>query len=155
MKKQTVYVFLSMFVMACGLSACGGKKSNKTANTTAEVTDSLPPQGITDRPVFTFVTDSHDFGQVEEGELVKRSYRFTNTGTAPLIISDASAQCGCTVPQFPKNPVAVGETNEIVVHFNSKERTGIQNKEITITANTEPTLTVLTLRGEVVKKSNP
>lgn len=98
-----------------------------------------------------FTESTFDFGTIDEGEKVSHVYKFKNTGTEPLIIKDAKGSCGCTVPQWPKEPVAVGETGEMLVEFNSKGKSGAQNKRVTITANTNPGQTFINIKGEVIK----
>ncbi len=96
----------------------------------------------------TFDESSFDFGSISKGEKVNHSYTFTNTGSEPLIITNAKASCGCTVPDWPKEPIAPGEGGEIPVVFDGRS-VGNQNKTITITANTNPPKTRLTIRGKV------
>lgn len=96
----------------------------------------------------TFDESSFDFGSIKKGEKVNHSYTFTNTGSEPLIITNAKASCGCTVPDWPKEPIAPGEGGEIPVVFDGRSA-GNQNKTITITANTNPPKTRLTIRGKV------
>lgn len=102
----------------------------------------------TPKTEISFSESSHDFGTITKGENVEYSYSFTNTGDEPLIITNAKASCGCTVPDWPKEPIAPGEGGEIPVVFNGRS-TGTQNKTITITANTNPPKTRLTIRGVV------
>ncbi|MEM8526728.1 MAG: DUF1573 domain-containing protein [Bacteroidota bacterium] len=97
----------------------------------------------------TFEEMTYDFGSVAEGEKVRHVYKFKNTGDEPLVISNARGSCGCTVPQWPQEAIAPGESNEIVVEFNSKGKPGPQTKTVTITANTEPVTTKLTIKGTV------
>ncbi len=104
-------------------------------------------------PKFEFAEMEHDFGAINEGEVVQHTFSFTNTGEAPLVIQNASASCGCTVPQWPKEPVAVGETGEIQVRFDSSNKPGMQNKTIRITANTDPATTTLRIKSNVTPKS--
>jgi hypothetical protein len=104
------------------------------------------------KATFEFQETDHDFGTINEGELVKHVFTFKNIGEAPLIIRNAQATCGCTVPEWPKQPVAVGETGEILVQFNSNNRTNIQHKVVTITANTDPATTRLTIKANVLPK---
>ena len=92
-----------------------------------------------------------DFGKVTEGEVVKHTYKFTNTGSEPLIVTDARSTCGCTVPKKPTEPIPPGETGEITVEFNSRSRVGQQSKPIHVTAHTNPASITLTLKGEVLK----
>lgn len=106
-------------------------------------------------PAFEFVEESHDFGAIKEGDVVEHVFKFKNTGEAPLIISSATASCGCTVPVWPKEPIAVGEEGEIQVRFNSKGKSGNNNKTVTITANTYPKTSKLNIKAVVEKDENP
>ena len=103
-------------------------------------------------PSFEFTEELHDFGTINDGDVVEHTFAFTNTGQAPLIISDAKATCGCTVPEWPKEPIPVGESGEIKVRFNSKGKPGIQNKTVTLTANTWPATTRVRIKANVVKE---
>jgi len=85
----------------------------------------------------TFDEASHDFGTITEGEVVSTTFNFTNTGKVDLLIVDARGSCGCTVPKFPKNvPIAPGEKGEILVSFDSNNKPNLQQKTVTISANT-------------------
>ncbi len=97
----------------------------------------------------TFKETTFDYGKVKDGDVVKHAYKFTNSGKEPLIISDAKGSCGCTVPTWPKDPIAPGGTGEIMVEFSSKGKLGPQSKKVTLTANTNPAQTFLTIKGEV------
>jgi hypothetical protein len=96
-----------------------------------------------------------DFGTIDEGEIVKHSYKFKNTGTEPLVISNCKGSCGCTVPTWPKEPIPPGGEGEIKVEFNSKGKPGPQSKRVTVTANTIPTETFIEIKGEVRGKEQP
>ncbi|MGB3616703.1 MAG: DUF1573 domain-containing protein [Catalinimonas sp.] len=98
----------------------------------------------------SFPETTHNFGRVVAGQKVRHTYTFENTGAAPLLIESASASCGCTVPDWPKTPIAPGESGEIKVEFNSSGRVGQQSKTVTIRANTQPNQTQLLLTGEVL-----
>lgn len=98
---------------------------------------------------FLFEESSFDFGKIKQGDIVKHSFKFKNDGENPLIITAAQASCGCTVPEYPKEPIAPGESGEILVQFNSTGKMGAQNKTVQITANTLPNTTTLVLKGEV------
>jgi len=100
-------------------------------------------------PVMKFETASHDFGTIQEGQIITRTFSFTNTGKTPLIIENAVASCGCTVPDWPRKPVASGAKADIKVEFNSRGKAGPQQKTITIYANTQPRESVLLLVGAV------
>ena len=101
-------------------------------------------------PAFTFKKEEHDFGILIDGEKVTYSFQFTNSGDAPLIISNAKGSCGCTVPNYPKEPIAPGATASIDVTFDSKGRTGKQSKAVTLTANTNPNRKVIRIHSEVI-----
>jgi hypothetical protein len=100
--------------------------------------------------VISFEETDYDFGTVQEGDIVNYTFKFTNTGSAPLLISKATATCGCTVPQWPKEPVGIGETGEIQVKFNTKNRRNMQTKYVNINANTKPAVTRLKISGNVL-----
>lgn len=92
------------------------------------------------------------YGEVEAGAIVTHTFKFKNTGKAPLMISHAKSTCGCTVPEWPKEPIQVGGTGEIFVKFDTKKKEAYQTKPIFIQANTHPTETTLYLMGKVRKK---
>lgn len=91
----------------------------------------------------------HDFGKVERESKSTTVFTFTNTGNEPLIIENAKGSCGCTVPKWPKEPVMPGKTAEMEVTFDSGKKKGSQNKKVTITANTIPKTTQLTILADV------
>lgn len=96
-------------------------------------------------------SDSYDFGEIKEGEKVEHEFTFTNTGNEPLIISKVQASCGCTTPEYSKNPIAPGEAGKVKVVFNSAGQSGKQHKVITVTSNAASPNALLHLRGEVTK----
>jgi len=97
----------------------------------------------------SFDESVYDFGFVMEGDTVYHEFSFTNTGKAPLLITDARSTCGCTVPEWPKEPIAPGETSMISARFDTKNKIGRQTKEVTIYANTLPTANKVKLIGIV------
>lgn len=103
-------------------------------------------------PVISFDRAEHDFGTIEQGTPQETVFTFTNTGTGPLIITDATSSCGCTVPQYPKNtPVAPGDTGEMVVKFNGSGQNQV-TKTITVKANTEKGQEILRIKAFVNPK---
>ena len=94
-----------------------------------------------------------DFGTVNEGVVVEHEFSFTNTGTVPLIISTANSTCGCTIPDWPKEPVAPGESGKISVRFNTQGKINQQTKPVSIFANTYPNETKVYLKGNVKPKN--
>lgn len=123
--------------------------SGSTPMATPVVTPEAEPIPDGPLPSIIFAESDYDFGTVSEGDIVEHTFSFTNTGEAPLIISNATASCGCTVPDWPRDPIAVGETGVISVKFDSKGKPGNQNKTVSITANTNPRVTRLQIRGMV------
>ena len=91
----------------------------------------------------------HDFGVIDEGDVVVHRFQFTNTGAEPLVLNKCKGSCGCTVPECPKDPIAPGETGSIEVKFNSKGKKNKQTKKVTVTANTDPAQTILTINAQV------
>lgn len=100
-------------------------------------------------PILKWKENVYDFGVVFEGDVVTREYHFTNTGTAPLLINRATSTCGCTVPEWPKTPIAPDSTGSITVKFNTLNKPGAQSKEVTIFANTFPNSSKLVIKGMV------
>ena len=103
-------------------------------------------------PEITFETLEHDFGKIIEGDKVDYDFKFTNTGEAPLIISEVKASCGCTTPSWPKGVIKPGESDIIKVVYNSKGHPGTFSKGIVVTSNTYPNQIVLKISGVVFKK---
>lgn len=86
-------------------------------------------------PQITFATSSHDFGDIVQGDKVNYVFKFENTGTEPLILSNVLTTCGCTATSWPREPLAPGEEGEIAVSFNSAGKMGKQNKVVTVVSN--------------------
>lgn len=102
-----------------------------------------------------FIEDSHDFGNIKEGTQATYEFKFTNTGTEPLILSDVRPSCGCTTPEWTREPIAPGATGVIKAIFNSNGRPGSFNKSITVTSNAASGQKVITFRGFVEAATQP
>ncbi|MBI5917553.1 MAG: DUF1573 domain-containing protein [Bacteroidetes bacterium] len=102
----------------------------------------------------SFTETEFNFGKVKAGEKVQHEYSFKNTGKEPLVISNAKGSCGCTVPVWPKEPIAPGSTAKIKVEFDSKGKSGPQTKQVTITANTDPPQSIIYIKGDVIADPN-
>ncbi len=97
-----------------------------------------------------FEETGFDFGTVTDGDLVSKVFTFENTGDTDLILLNVKGSCGCTVPEdWPKHPIAPGDSGEIKVTFNSANRVGKIRKTVRIEANTLPTVTMLAITGIV------
>ena len=140
---------------AIGISlySCDVRTKDKIADNTANLKASKAPHDSA-APTTVHIIDSvFDFGKVEDGEMVKFSYRFVNAGTQPLIISNVSASCGCTVPEKPEEPIKPGDTGYIKVQFNSEGRVGVTHKTVSVQSNAQPAFPELLLKGEVLAKA--
>jgi len=125
------------------IAACNSNQTTNTTTTTANAAN---------LPVMKFEKETYDFGKIKQGDKVTYDFKFTNMGKSPLIITAAVATCGCTTPEYPKTPVKPGEGGVIHVTFDSAGKQGLQDKMITITANTNPAQSREHLIGEVLKK---
>lgn len=94
-----------------------------------------PQSEPVDGPQITFAENSHDFGDIEQGEKVNYVFKFENSGTEPLILSNVLTTCGCTATSWPRDPLAPGDEGEIAVSFNSAGKMGKQNKVVTVVSN--------------------
>ena len=150
---KNIWIVILSLVLA---ASCGdmAKKVNDVEHLSTDlVTNSKTAEvGAQEQamPSFSFEKEDHDFGILIDGEKVAYSFRFTNSGDAPLIISNAKGSCGCTVPNYPKEPIAPGATGSIDVTFDSKGRSGKQSKAVTLTANTNPNTKVIRIHSEVI-----
>ena len=145
--KNIIKVLLVILVSSCGsqvsdLELRVAKLETEIASMRKGGVSSAVPTGAF--PKFSFQEEEHNFGH---------TFKFTNSGEAPLIISKASAACGCTVPQWPRQPIPVGGSGEIKVQFDSSNKPGMQNKVVTITANTESKVKKLLIRAQVGPRS--
>lgn len=125
-------------------------KALQTGETT-EVSTTEVKSG--EEPVMTFEESEFDFGDIAQGEKVEHVFTFTNTGKSDLVITDAKGSCGCTVPDYKKEPIKPGEKSTMKVTFDSAGKTGLQQKTVTITANTATGNELLTIKGSVTPKS--
>ncbi|HOY32685.1 MAG TPA: DUF1573 domain-containing protein [Bacteroidales bacterium] len=143
--KVYIVFFASLMFFSCGNDT--DKISTELVNNPNSASGNVD---LSKLPVFQFNTEEHDFGRISEGEKVSFTFKFKNSGKSDLIISDAKATCGCTVADYPKTPIKPGEESGISISFNSEGRRGIQNKSVTLVANTQPNTKVLTIKAEIV-----
>ncbi|HRV53039.1 MAG: DUF1573 domain-containing protein [Bacteroidetes bacterium] len=148
------FIVIFLFIVFCiGCKPDSGNKkvdpeliNNPVSATSTEDTSKIP--------VFEFETENHEFGSIKEGDVVSFDFKFRNAGKAPLIITQASASCGCTVPEYSKDPIAPAENGFIKVTFNSEGKHGMTSKTVTLLANTTPNTKVLTISADITKKDN-
>lgn len=132
------------------MMGCGGRNASTATELVNNPNTADGVANMDDLPVFAFETESHDFGRIRQGEVVSFVFKFKNTGKRDLIISGQKATCGCTVADYPHNPIKPGEQGQISVQFNSEGKKGMQTKTVTLTANTQPNTKVLTIKAEVL-----
>ena len=140
--------------MANAATATTDPNAATAAATDATAAATPVPTGPT--TTIKFDEDTYDWGKVMDGDKVTHVFKFKNTGKEPLIISNAKGSCGCTVPEWPKDAIAPGKSGEIKVVFDSKGKGAVGGKEdskrVTITANTDPVDSYLTIKGKIDKK---
>lgn len=150
--KKTLLLALAALTFA----SCQQTKSDNTDATGMSDSSNLISSGTVvggSDAVITFIEPTYNFGAITQGETVAYNYKFTNTGKGPLIITNAEATCGCTVPEIPKEPILPGQEGEIKVVFNSDGKIGMQDKVITITSNAVPSTIALHLTGEIKERN--
>ncbi|MGB5376834.1 DUF1573 domain-containing protein [Muriicola sp.] len=146
-------VFLAFGIIAMtGFVSCKEKASNKIETANVEVAAERDA-AAKNLPVMSFDRSEHDFGTIEQGTPQETIFTFTNTGNAPLIITNATSSCGCTVPEYPKNtPIAPGETGEMLVKFNGSGQ-NLVTKTVTVSANTAKGSELLRIKAFVNPKT--
>ena len=144
-----LFVFVLLF---WSLIACRNEKeSGQISADSVELPVSADGRDQTKRlPQLVFDKELHDFGKIKAGEKVSYSFRFVNQGGSDLIIQSASGSCGCTVPDFPKEPIPPGREGFIRVMFNSEGKTGVQEKQVTVLSNTMPNTTTVRVKAEIL-----
>lgn len=174
MKLLSIKLLMLVVILSTAMTSCGDKESEKriaelesrladleggpatspaaSPAVTPANTPAVKPEGPL--PVIEWVGDgdggiNHDFGTLKEGDKVTHVYKFKNTGAVPLIIETVRPSCGCTAPNWSKEPIPVGGTGEVEVVFDSKGKPNAQNKTVTVTANTWPQSTVLRFKAFV------
>lgn len=146
MKKLAILLLISGFYFSC-------THENEGKITTEIVNNPATAAGITDTvnvPKMTFEEEVFEFGDLSQGEKVTHTFKFKNTGKTDLVITSAQGSCGCTVPNYPKNPIAPGTEDVVEVSFDSHGKKGNQHKTITLVANTYPSTTVIAIKGNVI-----
>jgi len=140
--KKIVFLFALAGVFV--FSACQNQNTKKQSEK-----QTVSTQIDKNAPVMSFTTMVHDFGKMDQGEIVKYTFHFKNTGKSDLKIARVSTSCGCTVGKYPHEPIKPGGEGDIEVTFNSSHKMGYQNKSIMLLANTNPARTVLRIKAVV------
>lgn len=149
MKIKAIYFSVILMLVFVGCKDNATAKIDENNLESAKVRDSQSSQGFA---VISFDKTEHDFGVINEGDIVETSFVITNTGKADLVITDAFATCGCTVPEWPKEPIKPTKTGLLKVSFNSSGKPNKQSKTVTVVANTENGRETVTITTFVTPK---
>ena len=148
--KRLVYILIVQLLV---LSSC---KENLVSKIKADNVKSAKERDYKinkEASAITFSKPVYDFGSVEEGDIVETTFEFQNTGKSELIISNATSTCGCTVPEWPKEPIAVGGTGYIKVKFDTAGKPNLQSKVVTLNTNTKSGKETVEVKGTVNPKT--
>lgn len=148
-----IAIAVAFFTASCGETP-KEKKENKNLLSTDLVSNPRSANGTDTAALHSLATMDfrdtvYDFGTINEGEVVTHDFEFTNNGKHPLIISNAAGSCGCTVAEFPKEPVPPGKSAIIGVKFSSASKYGHQEKIVSLTTNSGRGTHMLFIKGEV------
>ena len=150
MKRYLIISFLAL--AACGSNsdpkADNGKISTSLVNN-PRTASGMDNESAATKPTMDFKDTLHDFGAMHADEVVSYDFSFTNNGKTPLIITGAAGSCGCTVPDYPRDPVAPGKSAIMKVTFNSAGKSGHQEKSVTINTNTVRSIHMLYIKADV------
>ena len=146
-------VALTAFMFSCNSETASTDAAAETTLVAPEATaeTALPTNVVTEFTSMKVDRMEHDFGKIPDTAPVETSFVITNTGDKPLLVTNAQGSCGCTVPEYPKEPLAPGESRDMKVYFNPNGKEGVNNKTVTITANTEPATTIINIKSDVIK----
>lgn len=126
--------------------------NNKGKVSTDLVNNPVTADGINkgaSAPAIKFEKNEHDFGKILQGEQLSYTFKFKNTGNAPLIITSIEKTCGCTSPEYSKEPIKPGEEGKITITYDSKGHKGFQNKRLIVKTNTNPSESILRIKAQV------
>lgn len=147
--KNLFFLFSIIFTLIA--SSCSNKGNGQLSGDLVKNNESASGKISNENmPIIEFDKTVHDFGKITQGEKVMCSFRFKNVGKSDLLISEVKASCGCTAPDFSKDPIKPGADGKIDISFNSQGKYGLQSKLITVLANTQPNSKVLTIKANIV-----
>lgn len=148
-KLLSIKYLLPVFFLALSLMPACKEKSGGNLSTDLVTSPKSATQTSDKQAAIKFDKEEHDFGTLLQGEVVSYSFHFTNIGNMPLIISEVGSSCGCTVGDYPREPIAPGKTGDIKVTYNSAGHHGFQSRFLTVMSNTNPAKTTLRIKGTV------
>jgi hypothetical protein len=145
MKSKITSFMAVIMVAALIIGSCGRSQQGTEKNQLSDTTGTA---------MITFNSPEHDFGKVKAGEKVGCIFTYTNTGDADMVITSASASCGCTVPKFDRRPVPPGGSGTIEVVFDTSGREGMQTKTVVVQSNAENNLVILRIIADITKSGS-
>ena len=145
MKKQIIF----FAILSIALVSCKEKATSKIKPANLENAKERDAEISKGSAVIGFDKTEYDFGTITEGDLVNGTFKVYNKGKTDLVITNARASCGCTVPEWPKEAIKPGDSAQVKFKFNSRFRRGKQHKTITLQTNTEKVTEVLQIKGFV------
>jgi len=151
---KTIYLLAASVIL---LSSSCKQESKEISTNDVMNTQSADGKSNSSVPDIKFEEETHDFGRITQGEKVSYSFKFKNTGGTNLIISSASGSCGCTVPEYPKKPIAPGEEASVNVVFASEGKSGQVEKSVTLVTNCEPSTRIIYIKANIIvpETTNP
>lgn len=158
---KTVYTFLLIIIVLLlslqtymiAVPFFSNKEHNKLESIKQESVPAIKSIPNLPKTTLRFDTLIHNFGVIKDDKKQYHAFEFTNTGKEPLMILGAEGSCGCTVPSWPRDPIAPGKSAKIEVSFDPNGKSGEQSKIVTVTSNTEPTTTILTITATIIKSN--
>jgi len=144
-------IFSTLFVALIALSSVIGQNTSTAEPAKPKAQVPANPNA----PVIKFDSEVHDYGRVPVNSDGTCQFKFKNTGKEPLILTNVKASCGCTVPSWPKDPIAPGASAAIDVKYNSMNRAHTINKSITVFSNASDSIVILRIQGEVYEDPAP
>ena len=148
--KQLMKHIFPILVLTLGLFvSCANNGKDGHLSTDLVTNPKSATENSDKQAVITFEKAEHDFGTLLQGEVVSYSFHFTNTGNMPLIISQVTSTCGCTVGEYPREPIAPGKSGSIKATYNSSGHHGFQSRTLTVMSNTIPAKNTLVIKGMV------
>jgi len=150
--KMKIIQFILVFLIGGFLVSCENNNNSKidteVINNPKSADGKLKPY---EKAQITFNKTEHDFGKIIQGELVKTTFRYTNTGKVDLLISKVSTTCGCTVADYTRDPVKPGKKGTVDIIFDSRGKKGHQNKTVTVLSNATSNRTTLRVKANIVQ----
>jgi len=145
-------IILASLCACVSLTACNENVASKINKANLEIAKERDYKQNEGAPALTFDRADHDFGEITQGDIVNTTFKFKNTGKSELIITNATSTCGCTIPEYPKQPIPVGGEGEIKVQFNSAGKSNKVTKTVTLTTNTAKGKESVVIKTEIKPK---